>query len=115
VLLGQCLRSNAGLYYENARDFAGAVDRLLDDPRLAAAMGGNGRRYYATHYAWPVIEDKYLDMFARLTADPPVHAVEPLPGFFARHARTIPPAAQTVAACPTGAVIGRRTERRAAL
>ena len=31
VLLGQCLRSNAGLYYEDATDFMAALDRLLDD------------------------------------------------------------------------------------
>ena len=39
VLQGQCLRSNAGLYYENAGDFAAALDRLLDD---AGAGGRDG-------------------------------------------------------------------------
>jgi glycosyltransferase involved in cell wall biosynthesis len=115
VLLGQCLRSNAGLFYENAGEFAGAITRLVDDPGLAAALGANGRRYYDDHYAWPVIEDKYLDMFARLTAEPPSHVMAPLPGFFARHARTIPPAAQTVAAMPRGAVSEPRAARREAL
>ena len=39
VLVGQCLRSNAGLYYEDVRDFAAALDRLLDDRALADALG----------------------------------------------------------------------------
>src|SRR5688572_5334450 len=35
VLVGQCLRSNAGLYYENVDDFVGALNALLDTPGLA--------------------------------------------------------------------------------
>jgi glycosyltransferase involved in cell wall biosynthesis len=108
VLLGQCLRSNAGLYYENAREFAAALDLLLDDAALGAAMGENGREYYARHYAWPVIERRYLDMFARLASEPPTYSMEPLPGFFARRARTIPPAIETLEAAPAGAVVPQR-------
>ena len=37
VLLGQCLRSNAGLYYENAAEFGAVLDRLLDDTALAGS------------------------------------------------------------------------------
>ena len=70
MLLGQCIRSNAGLYYENAGDFAAALDRLLDDAGLADAMGRNGRQYFAQHYSWPVIERKYLEMFDRLASAP---------------------------------------------
>jgi glycosyltransferase involved in cell wall biosynthesis len=44
VLQGQCLRSNAGLYYENAADFAGALDAILDGPALATALGERGQR-----------------------------------------------------------------------
>jgi glycosyltransferase involved in cell wall biosynthesis len=102
VLAGQCLRSNAGLFYESADEFAAALDTLLDSPGLAEAMGEAGRRYYAAHYAWPVIEGKYLDMFHRLSAQPPAHRMEPLPGVFGRRARNRPPAADLVAALPTG-------------
>jgi glycosyltransferase involved in cell wall biosynthesis len=102
VLVGQSQRSNAGLYYANAAEFCAALDHVLDDPGLAGVMGANGRRYYDEHYAWPVIEGKYLDMFARLQADPPPHRMEPLPGFLARRARTAPAAAATLNALPTG-------------
>jgi glycosyltransferase involved in cell wall biosynthesis len=111
VLVGQCLRSNAGLYYENARDFIGALHRLLSDERLSNALGRNGREFYMRNYAWPVIEGKYLDMFARLTSRPPTHTMEPVPGYFARRARTAPPAAAAVNAVPAGAVIEQRRAR----
>jgi glycosyltransferase involved in cell wall biosynthesis len=104
VLLGQCLRSHAGLYYEDAGDFAGALDALLDGPHLAGTMGENGRRYYAEHYSWPVIERKYLDMFERLIAAPPRHVMEPLPGPHARRRHDRPPAADVVRGLPSGPV-----------
>ena len=51
------------------REFAAALDRLLDDPALARSLGRNGRDYFARHYSWPVIERKYFDMFERLTSE----------------------------------------------
>jgi glycosyltransferase involved in cell wall biosynthesis len=104
VLVGQCLRSNAGLYYENAGEFAAALDTLLDSPALSATLGERGRQYYAAHYSWPVIERRYLDMFGRLLNDPPAHTMEPLPGHIARRARNKPPAAEIVAGLPSGPV-----------
>ena len=108
VLVGQSIRSNAGLYYGDAREFAAALDLLLDDRGVAAALGSNGRDYFARHYTWPVIERKYLDMFERLTATPPAHDMEPLPGWLARRARTIPAAASVMAALPAGPVLRSR-------
>jgi glycosyltransferase involved in cell wall biosynthesis len=102
VLVGQCLRSNGGLYYNDAAEFGAALDTLLSDSRTAAALGEHGRRYYAEHYAWPVIERKYLDMFDRLQAEPASHAMEPLPNWIARRRRTAPPAEEVVARLPTG-------------
>jgi glycosyltransferase involved in cell wall biosynthesis len=104
VLLGQCLRSNAGLYYQDPDDFGGALDALLDSPALAEAMGDRGRRYYAEHYSWRVIVRKYMDMFERLIEDPPGHAMEPLPGFIERRKRDRAPADTVVASLPGGPV-----------
>jgi len=104
VLVGQSLRSNAGLYYADAAEFAAAIERIASDVALVDAMGRNGRNYYAEHYSWPVIERKYLDMLQRLQQEPPQGAMEPLPGFFARRARRVPPAADLLNALPAGPV-----------
>ena len=100
VLLGQCIRSNAGLYYENAGEFAAALDRLLDDAGLADGAGrATVAQYFAQHYSWPVIERKYLDMFDRLASAPAGTLMEPLPGWFARRRPTVPAALDVLASC----------------
>ena len=106
VLAGQCLRSNAGLYYGDAGEFGGALDALLDRPGLGQALGERGRSYYAAHYDWPVIERKYLDMFERLSSEPRRSRMEPLPGWLARRRRSLPPAADVLARVPAGPVQG---------
>ena len=102
VLHGQCIRSNGGLYYDHAADFAAALDRLLDDRALAAVLGRNGRQYFDRHYSWPVIERKYLEMFDRLAAEPAPRRMEPLPGWFARRRPDVPAALDVVASLPSG-------------
>lgn len=69
VLRGQCRRSNAGLYYSSYDEFREALALLESRPELRAAMGRNGRRYFETHYAWDVVERKYLDLFARIAEE----------------------------------------------
>ena len=104
VLAGQCLRSNGGLFYTSAREFEAMLDRLLDDPALAAELGENGRAFYEAHYEWPVIERAYREMFDRLNAGPPAAAIEPLPGWLTGRRREIQPAAAIVDAAPHGPV-----------
>ena len=106
VLLGQCLRSNAGLYYANAAEFAAVLDTVLNDRGLAATLGRNGRQFYDQHYSWPVIEGKYLEMFASLSSNPPAHRMEKLPGWLARRQHSLRPAAQVLDALPSGPVRG---------
>ena len=104
VLLGQCLRSNAGLFYANIDDFMAALDRLLDDSTLRMALGRNGRDYFARHYSWPVIERKYFAMFDQLRSAPARPPLEPLPGWFARRRPTVPAAVDVMASLPSGPV-----------
>jgi glycosyltransferase involved in cell wall biosynthesis len=112
VLRGQCIRSNAGLYYESFEEFAEIVRVLEVNAGLRAAFGRNGREYFSRHYAWPVIERKYLDMFARLRAADEAGArpapMAPLPGWFARRRRDLPPANDVLAAVPSGPVLPAR-------
>ena len=104
VLLGQCLRSNAGLYYETPEDFTGALDAILDNPSLAARLGERGRQYFAEHYRWPVIEQKYLKMFDQLSTAAAARGMEPLPGYVARRRRNCPPAFDVLRGLPSGPV-----------
>jgi glycosyltransferase involved in cell wall biosynthesis len=108
VLVGQCIRSNAGLYYSDAREFGAVLDWLLAHDGLAAVLGANGRSYYERHYRWSVVERAYLDMFERLQQTPPPHTIEPMPGWLARRRRHLPPAASVVDGLTSGAVVGSR-------
>jgi glycosyltransferase involved in cell wall biosynthesis len=107
VLKGQCIRSNAGLYYESYEEFVEALYSLESNGPLNARLGTNGREFFKRHYAWPVIEQKYLDMFAQLSSNPVVSAFrrnpqEALPGFFAQRRRDLPPGRERLEKIPTG-------------
>ena len=102
VLTGQCIRSNAGLYYENGVEFVETLRALEHNRWVAGGLGRNGRQFYRDHYDWPVIERKYLDMFDRLSKEPAGAGIEPLPGFFERRKTIIPPGRDVVAGLPTG-------------
>lgn len=105
VLKGQCIRSNAGLWYESYAEFAAAVRALEKAPRLRAELGGNGRTFFAEHYGWPVVERKYLDVLERLKKEPPRRAIEPLPGLLRRLRRDLPAGQDVVSAIPKGAAV----------
>jgi glycosyltransferase involved in cell wall biosynthesis len=104
VLKGQCLRSNAGLYYQTNAEFVEALHAIERNRWLAGTLGRNGRQYFRTHYDWAVIERKYLDMFARLGAAVPARPIETLPGWLERRRRTLPPAEEVLAKLPEGPV-----------
>jgi glycosyltransferase involved in cell wall biosynthesis len=108
VLRGQCVRSNAGLYYETQAEFVEALRAIADGRTLNSALGRNGRAFFQQHYSWPVIEQKYLDMLARLQIDnraPSARVMEPEPGFFARRRKTLRPASDVLAQLPFGPVL----------
>jgi len=129
VLRGQCVRSNAGLYYENYGEFAEALFRIEKDAGLAAALGQNGKDFFCRHYRWPIIEGKYLDMLQRLQDEDRTDGRQkaegglvtpkpggeggrrraepnPIPGWFARRRQTLRPARQVMNELPVGPVAG---------
>jgi glycosyltransferase involved in cell wall biosynthesis len=107
VLKGQCIRSSAGLYYESYQEFVEALHAMEASGSLHARLGRNGREYFRQHYAWAVIERKYLEMFERLKARPAATRIEPLPGWLERRRKDVPPAAEVLKSIPTGAVVAQ--------
>ena len=102
VLQGQCLRSNAGLFYENYSEFAETMRAIDTTPSLQAALGRNGRAFFDKYYAWPVIEKKYVDMLQQLSHESSTRKMEPVPGWFGRRRRSQPPADTVVKELPSG-------------
>ncbi len=102
VLKGQCLRSNAGLFYETLGEFIGTLQAIEQNRWLAGSLGRNGRQFFRDHYDWPVIERKYLEMFERLTKDGPPTTTDPLPGWFDRRRQDLPGAEEVLAKLPKG-------------
>lgn len=64
VLRGHCIRSNAGLYYEDYEVFEGCINYLLapEHSDVYAALQENAREYVETNYRWDVIMEKYKVM-----------------------------------------------------
>ena len=103
VLQGQCLRSNAGLFYDNYAEFAEALRAIDTTPSLQGALGRNGRTFFVRHYAWPVITRKYTDMLEQLSRErEPGSRMEPMPGWLARRRRNLVPANSVVKQLPVG-------------
>jgi len=109
VLKGQCLRSNAGLYYEDQDEFVETLRAFERNRWLGGLLGRNGRRFYREHYDWSVIEGKYLDILKGLAGAMP-KALEPLPGWLERRASNCRPGAEVVAGLPAGPVVSQEMQ-----
>jgi len=105
VLRGQCLRSQGGLFYENAREFVDTLHYLDATGPAGAILGRQGHEYYQRYYTWPSVERKYRDLFDRVSRDSSPAPMAPLPGVLARHRRTLPPGRAVLDATPSGAVL----------
>jgi glycosyltransferase involved in cell wall biosynthesis len=105
VLKGQCIRSNGGLYYETADEFAATLGAIERNKWLSATLGRNGRQFYRDNYDFPVIARKYLDMLQRLSKESSPRVVESLPGWMDRRRQDCPPGGAVVAGLPSGPVI----------
>jgi glycosyltransferase involved in cell wall biosynthesis len=109
VLRGQCIRSSAGLYYETQAEFIETLRAIAESRSLNAALGANGCRFFRQNYAWPVIEQKYLDVLARLKEEDAQNGTpqraEPEPGWLARRRKALRPASDVLAELPSGPVL----------
>jgi glycosyltransferase involved in cell wall biosynthesis len=102
VLKGQCIRSNAGLYYESFAEFVESLAAIERHRWLSAMLGRNGRQFFRDHYDWSVIERKYLEMFERLKHATPESTTAETPGWFDRRRENVPAARTILEKLPTG-------------
>ena len=67
VLKGHCMRSNAGLWYQNYDEFTECLNFLCSNPIVLNKMGNNGKEYITKNYTWEKVEMKYLQLLDELT------------------------------------------------
>jgi len=106
VLKGQCLRSNAGLFYETFAEFVETLSAIEKHRWLSASLGRNGRQFFRDHYDWSVIERKYLDMFERLRTEPQAGTEGHQGGWLDRRRVEVPAARDVLARLPQGPALG---------
>ena len=110
VLKGQCIRSNAGLFYESFAEFNETLTAIERHRWLSASLGRNGRQFFRDHYDWSVIERKYLAMFERLKNEPAPAAAVTSPGWRDRRRSDIGPARDVLSRLPQGPALGSVVE-----
>jgi glycosyltransferase involved in cell wall biosynthesis len=65
VLVGQCLRSNGGLFYSGYAEFAEGLELLLSQPDLAKRLGGQGQAWVERECAWETVEQRVEELIER--------------------------------------------------
>jgi len=55
-----CIKSNAGLWYNNYGDFEKCINFILKNPTISKKMGENGERYVLKNYSWNWVLENYL-------------------------------------------------------
>ncbi len=66
VLASMSRRAGAGLPYRTAPEFAEICALLVERSELRDRLGASGRDFVARTYTWPVVVEKYLDLFAEV-------------------------------------------------
>ncbi|MHB8095447.1 MAG: glycosyltransferase family 4 protein [Candidatus Aminicenantales bacterium] len=72
-----CLAGQCGLYFSNGAEFGEAMGALLENERLRRALGGNGLEYVERNYTWPLIVQKYENVFEHMLGSNPGLGVTP--------------------------------------
>jgi len=66
VLVGQCRRSQGGLWYRDRDEFCAALEVLLGDASVRHGLGTQGQRFVAANYRWPRIMDAYCELVSTI-------------------------------------------------
>jgi glycosyltransferase involved in cell wall biosynthesis len=76
VLLGQCQRSQGGLWYNNIHEFQSAIETM--NHRVRRLLGAQGKSFVEVNYVWPEIQKIYLGLFSNEagTVSRPISASE---------------------------------------
>jgi glycosyltransferase involved in cell wall biosynthesis len=69
VLKEHCVRSNAGLFYEDGDEYVEAMDLLARDAGLRGALAANGRRYVDAEYRWSVVLERWTGLLAAVARE----------------------------------------------
>jgi glycosyltransferase involved in cell wall biosynthesis len=64
VLVGQCRRSQGGLWYRDPDEFCAALEILLREPAVQRRLGAQGREFVNANYRWPQIIDAYSELLS---------------------------------------------------
>ncbi len=68
VLASMARRADAGVPYRSFAEFAEVCELLVARPEVGRRLGECGRGFVARTYTWPVVVEKYLDLFAESKA-----------------------------------------------
>ena len=64
TLKNHCLRSNAGLYFNDSESFEKCLNFILSNTPLLQKMGTNGKRYVEINYSPDIILEKFNHLFS---------------------------------------------------
>jgi len=80
VLQDHCVRSNAGLFYNDYTEFSLALNYLMEHPHLRQRLGQNGQDYIKKNYTWSQIISIYEQVLFQIPTVPYSPPLEERPG-----------------------------------
>lgn len=69
VLKQHCIKSNAGLYYDNIEDFINIIDYLITHPAEYNVMKNNGINYVKCNYTWDIVKVKIRRIINNISSE----------------------------------------------
>lgn len=68
VLKQHCIKSNAGLFYDNCDDFCKILDYLYSHSDEYAVMQKNGKEYVENNYTWDIVQKKITEIVGDISS-----------------------------------------------